>query len=128
MDYQEYRQSLNQKLAKKVQRELSDFREDILSKSPQEIYDAAYQIIIKSDIAGCFSEADYSPQAVKAFMKSPNLLQDIYEEWIEKDDSHMEDLRQTIADFKSYMVKTEKILSGKERGLPIEKQQTLCSD
>jgi len=47
-------------------------------------------------------------------MKSPNLLQDIYEEWLEKDDSHMEDLRQTIADFKSYMVKTEKILSGKE--------------
>ncbi len=51
MDYQEYRQVLNQKLAERVQRELADFREDILSKSPQEIYDAAYQIIIKSDIA-----------------------------------------------------------------------------
>ena len=126
MDYQEYRQSLNQKLAEKVQRELADFRENILSKSPQEVYDAAYQIILKSDIAECFSDADYSPQAAKALMKSPNLLQDIYEEWLgkdvrrntgrrEKDDSHMEDLRQTIADFKSYMVKTEKILSGKER-------------
>lgn len=115
MNYQEYRQSLNQKLAERVQRELADFREEILSKSPQEIYDAAYQIIIKSDIAECFLEADYSPQAVKALMKSPNILQDIYEEWLEKDDFHMEDLRQTIADFKSYMVKTEKILSGKER-------------
>ena len=115
MDYQEYRQSLNQKLAERVEHELADFREDILSKSPQEIYDAAYKIIIKSDIAECFSDADYSPQTVKALMKSPNLLQDIYEEWLEKDDSHMEDLRQTIADFKSYMVKTEKILSGKER-------------
>lgn len=115
MDYQEYRQSLNQKLAERVQCELADFREDIISKSPQEIYDAAYQIILKSDIAECFSEADYSPQAVKSLMKSPNLLQDIYEEWLEKDDSHMEDLRQTIADFKSYMIKTEKILSGKER-------------
>ena len=48
-------------------------------------------------------------------MKSPNLLQDIYEEWMEKDVSHAEELRKTIADFKSYMVKTEKILSGKER-------------
>ncbi len=115
MNYQEYRQSLNQKLAERVQRELADFREDILSKSPQEIYDAAYQIILKNDIAECFSDADYSPQAAKALMKSPNLLQDIYEEWIEREDSHMEDLRQTIADFKSYMVKTEKILSGKER-------------
>ena len=70
MNYQEYRQSLNQKLAERVERELADFREDILSKSPQEIYDAAYQIIIKSDIAECFSDADYSPQAAKALMKS----------------------------------------------------------
>ena len=115
MDYQKYRQSLNQKLAKKVQCELADFREDILSKSPQEIYDAAYQIILKSDIAECLFEADYSPQAAKALMKSPNLLQDVYEEWLGREDSHMDELRQTIADFKSYMVKTEKILSGKER-------------
>lgn len=115
MNYQEYRQSLNQKLAERVEHELADFREDILSKSPQEVYDAAYQIIIKSDIAECFSEADYSPQAAKALMKSPNLLQDIYEEWLGREDSHMEDLHQTVADFKSYMVKTEKILTGKER-------------
>ena len=115
LNYQEYRQSLNQKLAEKVQHELADFREDILSKSPQEVYDVAYQIILKSDIAECFSDTDYSPQAAKALMKSPNLLQDIYEEWIGREDSHMDELRQTIADFKSYMVKTEKILSGKER-------------
>ena len=115
MNYQECRQSLNQKLGDKVQRELADFHENILSKSPQEIYDSAYQIILKNDIVECFSEAEYSPQAAKALLKSPNLLQDIYEEWLAKDDSHMENLRQTIADFKSYMVKTEKILSGKER-------------
>ena len=115
MNYQEYRQSLNQKLAERVQRELAAFREDILNKSPQEIYDAAYQVIIKSDIAECFSDVDYSPQAAKALMKSPNLLQDIYEEWIGREDSHMDELRQTVADFKSYMVKTENILSGKER-------------
>ena len=115
MNYQEYRQSLNRRLTDKVQRELSSFWEEMQQKSPQEIYEAAYQIALKNDIAECFSEADYSPQAAKAFMKSPNLLQDIYEEWIGREDSHMDELRQTIADFKSYMVKTEKILSGKER-------------
>lgn len=115
MDYKEYRQSLNQKLYDKVQRELSAFREEMQSKPPQEIYNAAYQITIKNDIAECFSDTDYSPQAAKALMKSSNLLQDIYEEWLERDNSHMEDLLQTVDDFKSYMVKTEKILSGKER-------------
>jgi len=85
------------------------------AKTPQEIYDAAYQIAMKNEISDCFSNVDYSPQVAKALMKSPNLLQDIYEEWLGREDSHMDELRQTIADFKSYMVKTEKILSGKER-------------
>ena len=115
MNYQEYRQSLNQRLTDKVQRGLSSFREEMQAKTPQEIYDAAYQIAMKNEIADCFSNVDYSPQEAKALMKSPNLLQDIYEEWLGREDSHMDELRQTIADFKSYMVKTEKILSGKER-------------
>ena len=115
MNYQEYKQLLNRELAKKVQREFDEFRKDILTKNPQEIYDSACQIVLKSDIAECFSKPNYSPQAAKALMKSPNLLQDIYEEWMEKDVSHAEELRQTVADVKAYMVKTEKILSGKER-------------
>lgn len=115
MNYQEYKQSLNQRLTDKVQRELSAFQEEMLGKPPQEIYDAAYQIALKNDIAECFSETDYSPQAAKALLKSPNLLQEVYDEWLETDYTHMEDLRQTITDFKDYMVKTEKILSCGER-------------
>lgn len=115
MNYQDYRQSLNQRLCDKVQQELSSFREEMLGKSPQEIFDAAYQIAIKNDIAECISNTNYSPQAVKALLKSPNLLQEIYDEWLETDYSHMEDLSQTVADFKDYMVKTENLLSGKER-------------
>ena len=114
MSYQDYRKSLNRKLSERIERELADFREGILGKEPQEIYDSAYQILIKSKIAECFSETDYFPQAVKALMKSPNLLQDIYEECLERDDFHREDLRQIIKDFKDYMVKTEKLLSEKE--------------
>lgn len=115
MNYQEYRQSLNRKLTEKVQRELADFRADILCKSPQEVYDSAYQIALKNDISECFLDTDYSPQAVKALMKSTNLLDDIYQEWLGTDYPHMDDLRHTVSDFKAYMVKTEKILSGKER-------------
>lgn len=115
LNYQDYRQTLNRRLNDKVQQELSDFRKEMLNKSPQEIFNAAYQIFIKNDIAECIINTDYSPQAVRALLKSPDLLQEIYEEWIETDYSHMENLRQTITDFKSYMVKTEKLLSGKER-------------
>lgn len=51
MNYQENRQSLNQRLTDKVQRELSSFREEMQAKTPQEIYGAAYQIAIKNEIA-----------------------------------------------------------------------------
>lgn len=88
MNYQDYRQKLNQKLNDKVQQELSSFQEEMLSRSPQ---------------------------AARALMKSPNLLQEVYEEWLETDYSHMEDLNRTVTVFKNYMVKTEKILSEKER-------------
>ena len=115
MDYQEYRKSLNEKLSDRVQQELDTFREEIKQKSPQEIFDTAYEIVFKTDIVQCLSMTNYTPKAVKALMKSPNILEDIYQEWLNNDYSCMDDLRQTIDDFKDYMVKTEKILSGKER-------------
>ena len=54
MNYQEYRQSLNQRLTDKVQWELSSFREEMQAKTPQEIYDAAYQIAIKMRLPSVF--------------------------------------------------------------------------
>ncbi|MBS5385894.1 MAG: DUF3848 domain-containing protein [Clostridiales bacterium] len=115
MTYEERRQSLNEKLGDRVQKEYESFCEEIKKKSPQEIFDAAYQIVFKTDIAECFSETDYSSNTVRAMMKSPNILEDVYQEWLSNDYSYMEDLRQTIDDFKDYMVKTEKMISGKER-------------
>ncbi|MCM1245280.1 MAG: DUF3848 domain-containing protein [Roseburia sp.] len=115
MNYQDYKKSLNQRLADKVQQELFSFRREMQTRTSCEIYDAAYQIAVKEEIAGCFSHPDYSPQAAKALLKSPDLLDEIYEEWSETEGSHKNSLRQIITDYKDYMVKTEKILSEKER-------------
>ena len=75
----------------------------------------AYQIAIKNDIAECFSETHYTPQEAKALLKSPNLLNDVYDEWLGNDYSNMENLRQTIDDFKDYKIRSEKTHSEKER-------------
>lgn len=115
MNYQEYKQSINKKLSDKVQCELLAFREEMLGRPPQDIYKDAYQIILKNDIAELFSETDYSPREAKALLKSSNLLQEIYDEWLETDYTHMDDLQQTVAAFKDYMIKTEKILSHKKK-------------
>jgi hypothetical protein len=128
LNYQEYRQSLNCKLTDKVEQELATFREETLSKSPKEIYEAAYQISLKSDIAECFSETDFSPQAVKALMKSTNLLDDIYQEWLETDYSHMEDLRQTVSDLRAIWLDGKDIVWEREVIYLNEKKLTaMCS-
>ena len=115
MTYKDYKQSLNQKLADKVQQELLNFQKGIQAKTSGEVNDTAQQTFIKEKIAKYFLHPDYSPQAAKALLKSPDLLHDIYEEWLECGEGHKDSLRQIITDFKDYMVKTEKILSGKER-------------
>lgn len=115
MTYKDYKQSLNQKLAGKVQQELLNFQKEIQEKTPQEVYDMSQQTFIKEEIAKCFSNPDYSPQAAKALLKSSNLLHEIYEEWLECGEENTDSLRQIIADFKNYMVKVEKVLSGRGR-------------
>lgn len=74
MNYQEYKQLLNRELAKKVQREFDEFRKDILTKNPQEIYDSACQIVLKSDIAECFSKPNYSPHGGKSPYEIPESI------------------------------------------------------
>lgn len=115
MTYKDYKQSLNQKLTDKVQQELLNFQKEIQAKTSREVNDMAQQAAIKEEIAKCFLHPDYSPWAVKALLKSSNLLNEIYEEWLECGEGHKDSLHQIIADFKGYMVQTEKILSGRER-------------
>ncbi|MFR5875280.1 MAG: DUF3848 domain-containing protein [Eubacterium sp.] len=115
MNYQIYKQSLNQKLIDKVQSELADFSEETLKKSKNDIYDKANEIATKIVIADCLSKLDYSPSAARAMLKSSNLLNDIYDEWLEKDYSHIDDIIYTISEYKKYMVKTERIINEKER-------------
>lgn len=115
MNYQEYKQLLNRELAKKVQREFDEFRKDILTKNPQEIYDSACQIVLKSDIAECFSKPNYSPQAAKALYEIPELLQDIMRNGLKEIVFIGRIYAGLLLILNAYMVKTERILSGKWR-------------
>ena len=79
--YRERKRELNHQLYERVQSELAVFHKEMLGKTPEEIYEAAYEIAAKHEIAAAFAHIDFSPVSVKALLKSPNLLNDIYEEW-----------------------------------------------
>lgn len=79
--YQKQKQDLNHLLYEKVQSELAVFQKEMLTKTPEEIYEAAHEIAVKHKIAKVFAGSDYSPISAAVLLKSENLLQDIYDEW-----------------------------------------------
>lgn len=113
--YRERKRELNHQLYESVQSELAVFHKEMLGKTPEEIYEAAHEIAAKHEIAAAFAHIDFSPVSVKALLKSPNLLNGIYEEWRERGCLPEGGLKELIGDFRKYMVKTERILSGQER-------------
>ena len=72
--YQKRKQDLNHLLYEKVQSELTAFHEEILAKTPEEIYEAAHEIAVKHEIAKVFADSDYSPFSASVLLKSENLL------------------------------------------------------
>lgn len=110
-----YKKELNLRLYDKVQHELNSFREEVLTKPPQEIYEKAYQITIKTDFAECFYNCDFSVKTVKEMLKSPDLLEEIYQEWLSNDFSYMQELRDTIDDFEKKLAPIERKAWDKER-------------
>lgn len=107
--YRERKRELNHQLYERVQSELAVFYKEMLRRTPEEIYESAHEI------AAAFSGTDYSPASVRALLKSPNLLDDIYKEWQEHGSLPPGGLKELIEEFRKYMVKTEQILSGQER-------------
>lgn len=113
--YWEKKQELNHQLYERVQSELAAFQKEMMEKTPQEIYESAHEIAAKHEIAAAFMHTDFSPMGVRALLKSPNLVYDIYEEWNERGCLPEGGLGGLIDEFRVYMEKTERILSGSER-------------
>ena len=98
--YRERKRELNHQLYERVQSELAVFHKEMLGKTPEEIYEAAHEIAAKHEIAAAFAHIDFAP---------------VSEEWRERGCLPEGGLKGLIGDFRKYMVKTERILSGQER-------------
>ena len=83
----------------KMQSEYNAFIENVKTKSPKEIVEAAYEITYKQDILFLFEEENctvISEEQAKLLLAERNPLDVLYEGWMDTDVSVMDDLRDCV--------------------------------
>ena len=83
-------------MAKRIRQEYEEFLSEMATKTPQEIIDKAYEIIIKNDIVEIVE--NYLSKEVSKLSDIPNLLHYLYLEWLDNDYSYMDDLIASITE------------------------------
>jgi hypothetical protein len=91
-----YREERMEKLWERLQGENESFREEMLQKSPNEVYEKAYEITIKNDLLMLFEEINISARKIDTLMSFDYPLYAMYREWLDTDASHMDMLRDTV--------------------------------
>lgn len=78
---------IRKKLYEKMQKEYNDFIEEMKNNEPQFIVNNAYQIVIKEELVAMFypESEQYDIDEIKALNKTKNLLEELYQGWMDSD-------------------------------------------
>ena len=87
---------MQDKLYEKMSEEYTQFKEDLRSRTPDEIMDKAYELVFKEDILSCFEYRDLDDSTIEALMTLERPLGSLYREWLDADASYMDMLEQCI--------------------------------
>lgn len=79
---------VRENIYKKLQKEYSDFIENLKKQQPEKIIDRAYEITIKEEIvAGFYPKCEkYSIDGIKALNKIKYPLEELYQDWMHSED------------------------------------------
>lgn len=86
-------EQLHTALYEKLSAEFEKYREDLMTLPPSEILNHTYEHTIKQDIVCVMEETEFDDSFVKALLRSPCPLNDIYEEYNTRETQHMDILR-----------------------------------
>lgn len=87
---------LNTELYQKMFAEQERFRARLLSMSPQEILDHAYEFVTREDILLSLEYSDLSAKQARALLQTDAPLADIYAKWEKRETDHMADIWDTV--------------------------------
>lgn len=76
---------LKAQLIKNMQAELDKLKEDLLNISSQEILSRAYEYAMKTEIIYAAHDANLNNYQIKALLKHPSPLNDVYSKYLKHD-------------------------------------------
>lgn len=99
---------LKNKLFEKVEQELKNFKEGLKLKSPKEIIDNSYKLVCMMETKDyLLYDREYSNFELRTLLKSSNLLEECYDDWLSCDGHFREALEYSIDDTIDIMRDTE---------------------
>ena len=98
----------NELLCEKVQKEFDEYKEMLMKKTQEEVFNHSYETTIKEDMVSILESEDFTQTEAKALYKLEYPLDACYQEWLDNDMSNMENLRDTINDRVKIAIKEQK--------------------
>ena len=86
----------NARLYEKMKAEQNRYRDWLLYQEPAEILNHTYEYTMREDILMCMEELDLEPEKAKALLRSPCPLSDVFDEFNDREDDHMDTIRDSI--------------------------------
>ncbi|MEE1423830.1 MAG: DUF3848 domain-containing protein, partial [Gemmiger sp.] len=86
------------KLNSKMQQEQNEYRAWLLAQPPEEILNHAYEYSVREDIILATEEMNLIPAQVRALLKSPAPLADVYKDFSKLETDYMSIVAQCVED------------------------------
>lgn len=89
---------MEDKLYKKLEDELKEFKAEMKEKGVDYAIDRAYELVVKQEIIDTFADRDLDKNEIKALLKNKNVLDEIYDNWLNFDGNFREQLEYCVDD------------------------------
>ena len=89
---------LNTALYEKMAAEQDKYRDWLKSQPPEEILNHTYEYTVREDILMSLEYNSLPNTQVRALLKSPSPLADVFAAWEDRETSYMEEIWQTVTD------------------------------
>ena len=100
---------LNDRLCERMSDEFAVFREELRKMSVDDVLKHAYKYVICSDILIEMEVGCLSPEKIRALLRSPHSLQDVYDIWLDTETDYMENILNAIENTADSIINAEKL-------------------